>query len=43
MSGHDHDHDHGDGEQALRTEALESLLVEKGLLTPSSVDAGVGS
>ncbi len=44
MSGHrhhEHDHDHGDGEQALRTEALESLLVEKGLLTPTSVDAVV--
>ncbi len=41
MSGdHDH-HDHGGREQALRTEALESLLVEKGLLTPAAVDAVV--
>ncbi len=41
MSGdHDH-HDHGGREQALRTEALESLLVEKGLLESAAVDAVV--
>jgi nitrile hydratase len=35
--GHDHSHD----EQALRTEALESLLVEKGLVSPELIDAVV--
>jgi nitrile hydratase len=40
MSGtHDHD-DHDDhGELALRVEALESLLAEKGFLDPAQVDA----
>ncbi len=33
---HDHDHDHG---KALRVEALESLLVEKGLVEPAAIDA----
>jgi len=31
-------HEHGTPEVALRVEALESLLVEKGLLDPASVD-----
>src|ERR1044071_10060879 len=41
---HDHDHDH-DGVQeppsdiALRVKALESLLVEKGLVDPAALDA----
>jgi nitrile hydratase len=34
-AGHDHDHD---DELALRVEALESLLVEKGLIDPAVVD-----
>ena len=41
---HDHDHDHGHGqeppsEMALRVKALESLLVEKGLVDPAALDA----
>ncbi|MBL6808450.1 MAG: nitrile hydratase subunit alpha, partial [Pseudomonadales bacterium] len=36
---HDHDHDHDPSSPALRAEALEALLVEKGLLTPEEVDA----
>jgi len=36
MSG---DHDHAPDPRALRTEALETLLVEKGLLQPAAVDA----
>jgi len=35
MSEHDHDHD----ELALRAEALEKLLVERGLVDPTTVDA----
>ena len=41
----DHDHDHGDHRQAppsdlaLRVAALESLLVEKGLVDPAALDA----
>jgi nitrile hydratase len=47
---HDHDHDHGhhhDHEQAppadiaLRVKALESLLVEKGIVDPAALDAVV--
>jgi nitrile hydratase len=38
MSGHDHDHE-APGREALRTEALESLLREKGLVQPEAVDA----
>ncbi len=34
-------HDHSHPEQALRTEALESLLVEKGLLSPELIEAVV--
>ena len=40
---HDHDHDHGGQEPppdiALRVKALESLLVEKGLVDPAALDA----
>jgi len=41
MSGdHDHDHDHTDppSETALRVRALESLLVEKGLVDAAALD-----
>ena len=34
---HDHDHDHDP--RALRAEALESLLIERGLVTPEAIDA----
>jgi nitrile hydratase subunit alpha len=40
--GHDHDHDHDhddDAPIALRVEALEALLTEKGLIDPATVDA----
>jgi nitrile hydratase len=41
---HDHDHDHEDGQEApsdmaLRVKALESLLVEKGIVDPAALDA----
>jgi len=41
---HDHDHGHGHGQQppsdmALRVKALESVLVEKGLVDPAALDA----
>ncbi|HEX3919511.1 MAG TPA: nitrile hydratase subunit alpha [Caulobacteraceae bacterium] len=42
---HDHHHDHGDegqdppSDMALRVRALESLLVEKGLVDPAALDA----
>jgi nitrile hydratase len=39
---HDHDHDHGQeppSDLALRVKALESLLVEKGLVDPAALDA----
>ncbi len=47
--GHDHDHDHDHDEPvegalpaaALRTRAIESLLVEKGVLTAEAVARGV--
>jgi nitrile hydratase len=35
---HDHDHEHDHSPQAVRTEAIESLLLEKGLLSPDAVD-----
>jgi nitrile hydratase len=37
---HDHDHDHTEppSELALRVQALESLLVEKGLVDPAALD-----
>lgn len=37
MSHHDHEHD--ESRAALRTRALESLLVEKGLVTTDAIDA----
>jgi len=39
--GHDHDHDHQavPSDPALRVKALESLLVEKGLVDPAALDA----
>ena len=39
---HDHDHDHGQdppSDMALRVKALESLLVEKGLVDAAALDA----
>ncbi len=44
MSGDTHDHDHHDHQHvpsatALRVKALESLLVEKGLVDPAALDA----
>ncbi len=38
---HEHDHDHSEvpGDAALRVKALESLLVEKGLVDPAALDA----
>jgi nitrile hydratase len=39
---HDHHHDHGQdapSDMALRVKALESLLVEKGLVDPAALDA----
>lgn len=41
---HDHDHDHSQGQEpvsdiALRVKALESLLVDKGLVDPAALDA----
>ncbi len=39
---HDHDHDHGQeppSDMVLRVKALESLLVEKGLVDPAALDA----
>jgi nitrile hydratase len=38
---HSHDHDHQDvpSDPALRVKALESLLVEKGLVDPAALDA----
>jgi nitrile hydratase len=40
--GHDHGHDHGQeppSDIALRVKALESLMVEKGLVDPAALDA----
>ncbi|MSV34227.1 MAG: nitrile hydratase subunit alpha [Bryobacterales bacterium] len=37
--GHDHDHQVVPSDPALRTKALESLLVEKGLVDPKALDA----
>ena len=42
MTHDDHDHDHGQdapSDMALRVKALESLLVEKGLVDPAALDA----
>jgi nitrile hydratase len=40
-SEHHHDHDHTDppSDLALRVRALESLLIEKGLVDPAAIDA----
>ena len=38
---HDHDHDNLLSETVLRVKALESLLVEKGLVDPAALDAMV--
>ena len=40
-SGRDHDHDHNAPESgpALRVKAIETLLVEKGLVDPNALDA----
>jgi nitrile hydratase len=35
-------HDHGNGDAEVRTRALESLLYEKGLLSPAAVDTLIG-
>lgn len=35
---HDHDHDHRKAQVALRVKAVESLLVEKGLIDPQAID-----
>jgi nitrile hydratase len=37
----DHSHEHGLSETALRVRALETLLVEKGLVDPAALDAMV--
>jgi nitrile hydratase len=45
MSGHDHHHHHGGegqdppSDMTLRVKALESLLVEKGIVDPAALDA----
>ncbi len=39
MSQHDHDHSTPPSDTALRVRALESLLVEKGLVDPAALDA----
>jgi nitrile hydratase len=43
--GHDHDHahEHGPDPRALRAEALEGLLVEKGLVDSNGIDAIVST
>ncbi len=43
MSPHDHDHDHLHGDelaagQAIRAEALETILIDKGILSTTEVD-----
>ena len=38
---HDHDHDNHLSETVLRVKALESLLMEKGLVDPAALDAMV--
>jgi nitrile hydratase len=41
VSTHDHDHDHEDADAAfaLRTEALEALMTERGLVPPGAIEA----
>src|ERR1051326_3714569 len=43
MPDHDHEHDHRavPSDVALRVKALESLLVEKGMVNPADIDATV--
>jgi nitrile hydratase len=36
---HGHDYDHGASDMALRVKALETLLIEKGLVDPAALDA----
>jgi len=38
-AGHDHDHNAPDSGPALRVKAIETLLVEKGLVDPNALDA----
>ena len=33
-----HDHEHGDDPRALRAEALEAILIERGLVEPAAID-----
>lgn len=40
---HDHDHHHHPDDPAIRAEALEGLLIEKGLLEPAAVDAVIAT
>jgi nitrile hydratase len=40
---HDHDHGNGASDVEVRTRALESLLYEKGLLSPAAVDTLIGA
>ena len=35
----EHDHEHDDDPRALRAEALEAILIEKGLVDPAAIDA----
>jgi nitrile hydratase len=37
MNDHDHDHDHDP--RALRAEALEAILIERGLVDPAAIDS----
>jgi len=39
VSTHDHDHDDADAAFALRTEALEALMTERGLVPPGAIEA----
>ena len=38
MAEHEHEHEHKHEPQAIRAEALESLLIDKGLLTADAID-----
>jgi nitrile hydratase len=37
--GHDDGHDHGNDPRALRAEALETILVERGIVDPARIDS----
>jgi len=39
VSTHDHDHDDADAAFSLRTEALEALMTERGLVPPGAIEA----